>query len=69
MCIDFLDLNPVTLKDEYPLLVANMLINLALGHVIVRLMYGNARYNQVYFAKYDTLKIAFHCLGAMGKFE
>ena len=32
VCIDFRDLNRVTSNDEYPLPIADMLINDTLGH-------------------------------------
>jgi len=43
--IDFRNLNRVTLKDEYPMLIADMLINNASGNRIISFFYGNAGYN------------------------
>ena len=35
MCIDFRDLNKATPKDEYPMPIADMLINEASGHRVI----------------------------------
>jgi hypothetical protein len=35
VCIDFRDLNRATLKDEYPMHIADMLINDASGHRVM----------------------------------
>jgi hypothetical protein len=43
--IDFKDLNKDTPKDEYPMFIANMLINDASGHRIISFLDGNAGYN------------------------
>jgi hypothetical protein len=45
VCVDFRDLNRATPKDEYPMLVAEMLINMAVGNKILSFMDGNADYN------------------------
>jgi hypothetical protein len=45
VCVDFRDLNRATPKDEYPMPVAEMLINAAAGHKILSFMDGNAGYN------------------------
>jgi len=45
LCIDFRDLNKATLKDEYPMLLADMLINEASGHRVISFLDGNAGYN------------------------
>jgi hypothetical protein len=43
--VDFRDLNRATLKDEYPMPVAETLINVAAGNKILSFMDGNASYN------------------------
>jgi len=44
-CIDFRDLNKATPKDEYPMPIADRLVDAALGHKIISFMDGNAGYN------------------------
>jgi hypothetical protein len=43
--MDFRDLNSVTPKDEYPMPVAETLINAAASNKILSFMDGNASYN------------------------
>jgi hypothetical protein len=45
VCVDFRDLNRATPKDEYPMLVAETMINTAAGHKILSFMDGNTGYN------------------------
>ena len=59
VCIDFRDLNRATPKDEYPMPIANMLINDASGHKVISFLDGNAGYNQIFMAKEDMSKTAF----------
>ncbi len=54
MCIDFRDLNKATPKDEYPMPVADQLVDAASGHKILSFMYGNAGYNQIFMAEKDN---------------
>ena len=46
VCIDFRDLNKATPKDEYPMPIADMLINEASGHRVISFLDGNAGYKQ-----------------------
>nr|CAE01897.2 OSJNBa0059D20.1 [Oryza sativa Japonica Group]CAE03842.1 OSJNBb0013J13.19 [Oryza sativa Japonica Group] len=57
-CIDFRDLNKATPKDEYPMLVANQLVDAASGNKILSFM-----------AEEDIHKTTFRCPGAIGLFE
>ena len=41
VCIDFRDLNKATPKDEYPMPIADMLINEASGHRVISFLDGN----------------------------
>jgi hypothetical protein len=59
VCVDFRDLNRATPKDEYLMLVAKMLINVAAGNKILSFMDGNASYNQIFMAPEDIHKTAF----------
>jgi hypothetical protein len=69
VCIDFRNLNKATPKDEYPMPIADMLINNASGHRVISLFYGNAGYNQIFMAEEDMSKMAFRCLGFIGLFQ
>jgi hypothetical protein len=67
--IDFRDLNRATPKDEYPMPIANMLINYASGHRVISFLDGNTGYNQIFMAEEDMSKIAFICPRFVGLFE
>jgi hypothetical protein len=69
VCIDFWDLNRATPKDEYPMPVANVLVNSASGNKVITLMDGNVGYNQIFMAKEDVHKTTFRCPGFVGLFE
>ena len=69
VCIDFRDLNRTTPKDEYPMPIADMLINDASGHKVISFLDGNAGYNQIFMAEEDLSKTAFRCPGFLGLFE
>jgi len=69
VCIDFRDLNRATPKDEYPMPIADMLINDASGHRVISFLDGNAGYNQIFMAEEDMSKTAFICPGFVGLFE
>ena len=69
VCVDFRDLNRATPKDEYPMPVAETLINAAAGHKMMSFMDGNAGYNQIFMAPEDMNKTAFRVPGAVGLFE
>jgi hypothetical protein len=67
--VDFMDLNRATPKDEYPMHVAETLINAAAGNKFLSFMDGNAGYNQIFMAPEDIHKTAFRVPGAVGLFE
>jgi hypothetical protein len=67
--VDFRDLNRATPKDEYPMPVAEMLINVGAYNKILSFMDGNASYNQIFIAPKDIHKTAFRVPGAVGLFE
>jgi hypothetical protein len=67
--IDFHNLNKATPKDEYPIPIANMLINNISGHRVISFLDGNASYNQIFMAEEDISKTVFHCPGFIGLFE
>jgi hypothetical protein len=49
--------------------VADILINNAYGNKIMSFLDGNVGYNQIFMAKEDISKAAFHCPGFVGLFE
>ena len=69
VCIDFRDLNRATPKDEYPMPIADMLINDASGHEVISFLDGNVGYNQIFMAEEFAFKTAFRCPGFVGFFE
>src|SRR3954471_4596170 len=69
VAIDFRDLNRATPKDEYPMPVAETLINAAASHKVLCFMDGNAGYNQIFMAPEDVHKTAFRVPGWVGLFE
>jgi hypothetical protein len=67
--MDFKDLNRATSKDEYPMSIAEMLINAAAGNKILSFMDGNVGYNQIFMAPEDIHKTTFRVPGAVGLFK
>jgi hypothetical protein len=69
VCVDFRNLNRATLKDEYPMLIADLLIDSTSGNKVICFLDGNAGYNQIFMAIEDVNKTAFRYLGFIGLFE
>jgi hypothetical protein len=69
VCVDFRNLNRATPKDEYPMPVADTLINQASGNRIISFLDGNTKYNQIFMAEEDVFKTAFRCPSFVGLFE
>jgi hypothetical protein len=69
VCIDFRNLNKITLKDEYPMPIADMLINNASVDRVISFLDGNVGYNQIFMTEEDMSKTAFHCPGFIVLFE
>jgi hypothetical protein len=69
ICVDFRNLNRATPNDEYPMPVANLLIDSASGNKMISFLDGNVCYNQIFMAKEDVSKTALHCPGFVGLFE
>jgi hypothetical protein len=69
VCINFHNLNKVTPKDDYPMHIADMLINNASRHRVINFLYGNPGYNQIFMAEEDMSKTSFRCPGFIGLFE
>jgi hypothetical protein len=69
VCIDFHNLNKATPKDEYPMPIADMLIDNASEHRVISFLDGNAGYNQIFMAEEDMSKMAFRCPSFISLFE
>jgi hypothetical protein len=69
ICVYFRNLNRATPKDEYPMPVANLLIDNALGKKMISFLDGNAGYNQIFMAKEYVSKTTFHYPRFVGLFE
>ena len=69
VCIDFMNLNTATPKDEYPMPIADVLVDGVAGHKLLSFMDGHSGYNKIFIAEEDVHKIAFRCLGSIGTFE
>jgi hypothetical protein len=67
--VDYRDLNRAPPKDEYPMLIAETLINAASVNKILSFMDGNTGYNQIFIALEDIHKTAFRVPGALGLFK
>ena len=69
ICIYFRNLNMATPKDEYPILVADLLVDGAFGYEILSFMDGYFDYNQIFIAENDVHKNAFRCPSSIETFE
>ena len=70
VCVDFKDLNKTTLKDEYLILITDILIDTTAQHsILLSFIDGHSRYNQISIAEEDVHKMAFQCLGPIIMFE
>jgi hypothetical protein len=63
------NLNKATPKDEYPMPIADMLINNASGHQLISFLDGNAGYNQIFLVEEDMSKTTFRCPSFISLFE
>jgi hypothetical protein len=69
VCVDFRNLNRATPKDEYPMSMADILINNASGNKMISFLDRNVGYNQIFMAEEDINKTTFHCPSLVGLFE
>ena len=61
ICVDFRDLNKVTLTNPFPTPYAEEILNEVVGHECYSFTYGFLGYNQVPIAKEDQKKTTFLC--------
>jgi hypothetical protein len=59
--VDFRNLNRATPKDEYPMPVADLLIDRTLGNKEITFLDGNVGYNQIFIGKEDVSRTMFRC--------
>ncbi|CAL8153039.1 unnamed protein product [Prunus armeniaca] len=69
ICVDYRNLNEASPKDEYPMPMADMLVDGAAHNQMLSFMDGNAGYNQIMVAEEDIHKTAFMCPRHIGAFE
>lgn len=69
VCIDFRDLNAATPKDDYPMLVEEMLVYSAKGYEYLSMLDEYFRYNQIFIVEEDVPKMTFCCSGAIGTYK
>ncbi|CAL9019380.1 unnamed protein product [Prunus brigantina] len=69
ICVDYRNLNEASPKDEYPMPMADMLVDGAAHNQMLSFMDGNAGYNQIMMAEEDIHKTAFMCPGHIGKIQ
>ncbi|CAL8105312.1 unnamed protein product [Prunus armeniaca] len=69
ICVDYRNLNEASPKDEYPMPMADMLVDGAAHNQMLSFMDDNACYNQIMVAEEDIHKTAFVCPGHIGVFE
>ncbi|CAL2255640.1 unnamed protein product [Prunus armeniaca] len=69
VCTDYRNLNLATPKDEYPMLLSDLLADGTAKHEVLSFMDGHAGYNQIFIAEEDVHKTAFRCPGAIGTYE
>jgi hypothetical protein len=67
--VDFRNLNRATLKDEYPVPVADLMIISASGNKVISFLDDNMGYNKIFMVKEDWIKTAFRCPGFVGLFK
>ncbi|KAM1029351.1 hypothetical protein ACFX15_041095 [Malus domestica] len=68
-CVDYTNINSATPKDEYPMPMADLSIDVVAKHKVLSFMDGNAGYNQIKMAPEDIHKTAFRCPGHVGAYE
>ncbi|KAL0451749.1 UNVERIFIED_CONTAM: Transposon Tf2-12 polyprotein [Sesamum latifolium] len=59
VCVDFRDLNNACPKDDFPLPIAELMIDATTGHEVLSFMDGSSGYNQIRMAPVDEELTAF----------
>lgn len=69
-CVDFKNLNNNAMpKDEYPIPMANMLVDLVVGNTILNFIDEDSGYNQIFISEGDVSKTTFGYLGLLRTYE
>jgi hypothetical protein len=58
LCVDFIDLNKARLKDSFPLLRIDVLVDSTVGYGLLSFMDAFSGYNQIYMHPEDREKMA-----------
>ncbi|KAM2187963.1 hypothetical protein FF1_029878 [Malus domestica] len=58
--VDFRDLNDACPKDDFPLLIIEIIVDATIGHKALSFMDDSSRYNQIHMVLEDEELIAFH---------
>jgi hypothetical protein len=69
ICVDFRNLNRASPKDEYPMPIADLLVDSTSGNKVISFLDVNVGYNQIFMMKEDVRKTAFHCPGFASLFK
>jgi hypothetical protein len=69
ICVDFRNLNRATPKDEFPMPVADLLVDSTSGNKVISFLNCNAGYNQIFMVKEDVSRTVFRCPVFVGPFE
>jgi hypothetical protein len=69
ICVDLRNLNRPTVKDEYLMPIADLLIDSASGNKVIIFLVGSVLYNNIFMVKEDVSKTAFRYPGFTGLFE
>ncbi|KAI5342330.1 hypothetical protein L3X38_010205 [Prunus dulcis] len=69
ICVDYRNLNEASPKVEYPMPMADMLVDEVAQNQMLSFMDGNAGYNHIMVAEENIHKTAFMCPGHIGAFE
>ncbi|KAL0416581.1 UNVERIFIED_CONTAM: Transposon Tf2-11 polyprotein [Sesamum latifolium] len=59
VCVDFRDLNNACPKDDFPLPIVELIIDVTTGHEVLSFMDGSSGYNQIRMAPADEELTAF----------
>ena len=69
VCIDFRNLNTATPKDEYPMPIADVLVDEVARQKLLSFMDGYSGYNQIFIIEEDFHKTTLRCPVSIGTFE
>ncbi|KAH9299828.1 hypothetical protein KI387_031510, partial [Taxus chinensis] len=59
ICVDFRNLNQASLKDNYPLLIMDQVLQVVTGSEMLSMLDGFSGYNQIEVSAEDQFKTAF----------